>query len=172
MSHEFDEHELDDEELDDEDFAPEERKTPFGSVDETPEQALARKAERLDLAKISRSVLEKMVRDHVDVLIKTRVKEELDDIFEHGWVHTNEYGERHHGTAKVTLRDRVAKFLTVKQRYNNNTFIESHIERVAKASTEKAVDKYAKEFKAELEEFKRKKMHDKLRAILDGDIFR
>lgn len=158
-------------EFEDSDFTDEERR-PFAK-DESPEAVLRRKAEALDLAKLTRQVLESRVAAKVDELIAGRIEQELEAIFAEGWVATNQWGEPERGDKKVGIRERIATYLSGQDgNYDRDTrwmrMVSSKIER----KVEVVIDEHVKEFRKELKAFKQQKMHDKLRAVLDGDIFR
>lgn len=150
-----------------------EHSRPPGGAKETAEDVIRRKAERLDLAKITRKIIEERIARAVDDAIGKRIESEVATIFADGWIATNEWGEPENRSSPVTIRDRIAAFLTRKRdRYSHD---KSHIESVIASKVTAAVDAIVKEeqaeFRKELKAWKATKMADKLRAVLDGDIF-
>ena len=156
----------------DEDFEQEEPR-PRRAEPETPEQVLARKAERLDLARITRQVLEAKITTALDELLEKRLTEEVQAVFDEGWQATDRFGDREtYAGKKLTIRDRVAIALSEKDCHYRTSLIDRILNSEIKRHVETEIKNHVNEFQKELKEFKRTKMADRLRAALDGDFFR
>jgi hypothetical protein len=140
---------------------------------ESAEEVLSRKAEQLDLAKITRKIIEERIAKSVDEAIGGRIESEVSAIFEDGWTATNRWGEpENHGKA-VNIRDRISAHLCEKDdRYGRDPMVNRVIQTEVKRAVEYITKEEQAEFRKELKDWKATKMADKLRAVLDGDIFR
>lgn len=147
------------------------KRRPPGGKPETAEELLARKAERINMERILRSVLEARVSAAVDAAITGRIESEVAAIFEEGWVATNQWGEPENHSNPVTIRDRIAALLSKKDRYDSNSKVESVLQKAIEKAVEAAVETERREFQKELKVWKSQKMSDKLRSALDGSIF-
>lgn len=143
--------------------------------EETAEQLLARKADKLNLEHIVRRVLEKKISDFADEYITTRIKDEIDSMIETGWRATNQWGEERDRQSQVTLRGRLAARLTHTDRYGSRRHgdhtIDDAIDNAVKKALAEIIEAETKEFKKELKTWKKEKMTERLRAALDGSIF-
>lgn len=153
-------------------FTEDDLKGPPGSKPEDPEVILRRKVERIDLEQLLSRVLEKRVAAAVDALISERIQREVDEIFEQGWVATNQWGEHERDHApRIGIKDRIAAQLSKKEDYGRGSKLENILHKAVEKAVASAVETESREFKKELKAWKNEKMAAKLRAVLDGDIF-
>lgn len=147
------------------------KRQPPGSEPETAEQRLRIRAERVNLERVLRDVLEHRVSAAVDAAITGRIEREVNAIFEQGWVATNQWGEPENNSKPVTIRSRIAALLSKKERYDSRSTVQSVLKKAIEKAVEAAVETERREFQKELKAWKSQKMSDKLRAALDGSIF-
>lgn len=143
-----------------------------GAKPKDPETILRRKVERVDLEKLLSRVLESRIAEAVDALISERIQREVDEIFEQGWVATNQWGEPERDHApRIGIKDRIAAQLSKKQDYGRGSKLENILHKAVEKAVTSAVETESREFKKELKAWRNEKMAAKLRAVLDGDIF-